>query len=178
MAVKIRMKRMGRRHRPFYRICAADSRSPRDGRVIEELGTYDPMTKETDARVHLNNERVEYWLSVGAKPSPAVHTLIKKYGANGTHLEAREQALERMKIKSQAPPPVVIPKAKPEAAQAEAKTEEKSADQPAEDAKATDAQASDAEASEAPATEDKAADATGDDNAAESGDASKEKPSE
>ena len=53
MAVKIRMKKMGRKHRPFFRVCAVDSRAPRDGRVIEELGTYDPMVPETDARAIL-----------------------------------------------------------------------------------------------------------------------------
>ena len=53
MAVKIRMKMMGRKHRPFFRICAVDSRNPRDGRVLEELGTYDPMVSDTDARVHV-----------------------------------------------------------------------------------------------------------------------------
>ena len=68
MAVKIRMKRMGRKHRSYFRICATDSRAPRDGRVIEEIGSYDPMVPLTDARVTLNNERVTYWLSVGAKP--------------------------------------------------------------------------------------------------------------
>lgn len=66
MAVVIRMKRMGRTHRAFFRICAADRKSPRDGRVIEELGTYDPSVPETDARCALKGDRVAYWLSVGA----------------------------------------------------------------------------------------------------------------
>ena len=83
VAVRIRMKKMGRRHRPFYRICAMDVRRPRDGRVIEELGTYDPMVPETDARAILNGERIEYWLSVGAQPTDKVRVLIKKYGAGG-----------------------------------------------------------------------------------------------
>ncbi len=77
------MKMMGRKHRPFFRICAVDSRRPRDGRVIEELGTYDPMVPETDARVLLNGERVGYWLGVGAQPSEKVRVLIKKYGPPG-----------------------------------------------------------------------------------------------
>ncbi len=59
VAVKIRMKKMGRKHRPFFRICAVDGRNPRDGRVIEELGTYDPMVRDTDARAVLNGERIE-----------------------------------------------------------------------------------------------------------------------
>ena len=78
MAVKIRLKKMGRTHRPFFRVCAMDQRSPRDGRVIEELGTYDPMVPETDARAILKGERIKYWLSVGAQPTPKVGTLIKK----------------------------------------------------------------------------------------------------
>ena len=65
MAVKIRMKRLGRKHRSYFRICATDSRAPRDGRVIEELGSYDPEVPLTDARCKLNNDRVQYWLGVG-----------------------------------------------------------------------------------------------------------------
>ena len=72
MSVRIRMKKMGRKHRPFFRICAMDIREPRDGRVLEELGTYDPMVPETDARAMLNGERINYWLSVGAQPSDKV----------------------------------------------------------------------------------------------------------
>ena len=59
MAVTIRMKMMGRKHRPFFRICAVDSRRPRDGRVLEELGTYDPLVPDVDARVLLNGERMK-----------------------------------------------------------------------------------------------------------------------
>jgi len=72
VAVRIRMKQMGRRHRPFYRVCVSDGRAPRDGRVIEEVGYYDPMVNETDARAVLNGERIDYWLSVGAQPSEKV----------------------------------------------------------------------------------------------------------
>ena len=96
MSVRIRMKKMGRKHRPFYRICAMEIRVPRDGRVLEELGTYDPMVPETDARAILNSERIKYWLSVGAQPSDKVSVLIKKYGAEGTHVEAQRLALARL----------------------------------------------------------------------------------
>jgi len=99
VAVRIRMKKMGRKHRPFFRICATDARSPRDGRVIEELGTYDPMIAETDARVTLNIERIQYWLGVGALPSEKVAVLIKKYGPNGTHLQQQKEAVERLQQK-------------------------------------------------------------------------------
>jgi small subunit ribosomal protein S16 len=109
------MKKMGRKRRPFYRICAMDARSPRDGKVIEELGYYDPKVKETDARAILNGERIDYWLSVGAEASEKVSVLIKKYGASGTHLEQQKAALERVKLaKPMAPPPRVVPKREPE----------------------------------------------------------------
>ena len=149
MAVRIRMKKMGRKHRPFFRICAVDRRAPRDGKVIEELGYYDPSVKETDARAVLKSERIDYWLSVGAQPSHRCATLIKKYGTNGTHLEQQQQAFDRLQIKPQAPEAVKIPlptkeEPKPETpaeggdgaeAAAEAPAEEAKAEAPAEEAK-------------------------------------------
>lgn len=96
LAVKIRMKKMGRLHRPFFRVCVMDARTPRDGRVLEEVGYYDPMVPETDARAVLNGERINYWIGVGAQPSDKVSVLVKKYGVNGTHLEAQKAALERL----------------------------------------------------------------------------------
>jgi small subunit ribosomal protein S16 len=99
------MKRLGRKHRPFFRICAVDSHAQRDGRVIEELGTYDPMVSDTDARVLLAADRVQYWLSVGALPSGKVRTLIKKYGSQGTHLEAQRVAREKLAMPKVIPPP-------------------------------------------------------------------------
>src|SRR5260370_38558902 len=79
VAVRIRMKMLGRKHRPYFRIVAIDGRQPRDGRTIEELGTYDPMVKETDARVTLKPDRIKYWISVGAQPSERVAVLPKTY---------------------------------------------------------------------------------------------------
>jgi small subunit ribosomal protein S16 len=79
VAVRIRMKQMGRKHRLYYRIVAVDARSPRDGRVIEELGTYDPHVKQKDARVTLVPDRIKYWISVGASPSEHVAVFLKKY---------------------------------------------------------------------------------------------------
>ena len=96
MSVRIRMKKLGRCHQPFFRICAVDKRAPRDGRVLEELGTYDPRVPETDARAILKADRLDYWLSVGAEPSEKVSVLIKKYGTNGTHAAAQKAALERL----------------------------------------------------------------------------------
>ena len=74
--VRLRLTRMGRKKRPFYRIVAADSRSPRDGRNIETLGHYDPMKEPAEIKVDL--ERVDYWLGVGASPSETVAKLIEK----------------------------------------------------------------------------------------------------
>jgi len=93
VAVRIRMKMMGRKHRQFFRIVAIDSRQPRNGRIIEELGTYDPTIKNTDDRVKLNPDRIKYWLGVGAKPSERVAVFFKKYLAKFEQLavEARAQ---------------------------------------------------------------------------------------
>ncbi len=78
--VRIRMKAMGRRHRPFYRICAMDARTPRDGRAIEELGWYDPLVRNPESREHLDASRIRYWLSVGAQPSEKVAAILKRLG--------------------------------------------------------------------------------------------------
>lgn len=118
MAVRIRMKQLGRKHRPFFRICAMDSRCPRDGRVLEELGTYDPMVPETDARARLNGERIQYWLGVGALPTEKVKVLIKKYGAEGTHLDAQREALDRLAQNRRRPTPPPAPARQPKAEEA------------------------------------------------------------
>lgn len=74
--VRLRLQRHGAKKRPFYRVVAADKRAPRDGRFIELLGTYDPLTEPPAVR--LNKERVDYWVGVGAQPSETVTMLIKK----------------------------------------------------------------------------------------------------
>jgi small subunit ribosomal protein S16 len=131
VAVRIRMKKLGRLHRPFFRICAMDAKRPRDGRVLEELGTYDPMVPDTDARTVLNQERVAYWLGVGAQPSDKVEVLIKKYGPNGTHVQQAEQARARLALPKAVPPapkPVELPKKpQPEEAVAEPAAQEPAA---------------------------------------------------
>lgn len=148
MAVAIRMKRMGRKNRAYYRICATDRRSPRDGRVVEELGTYDPHVPETDARCTLDAARVDYWISVGATPSDAVRVLIKKYGTNGSRLKEMEAARARLSLPRIVPDPgeaafIPQPKAEPAvepppaAAEAEpAAAAEVAAEAPAEEPKA------------------------------------------
>ena len=124
MSVRIRMKKLGRRHRPFFRVCAIDGRKPRDGRVLEELGTYDPMVPDLDARAVLNGERINYWLGVGAQPSDKVKVLIKKYGSEGTHAQQQRAALDRLaQVRRRPEPPKVEVQAKTADAEAEA-TEE------------------------------------------------------
>jgi small subunit ribosomal protein S16 len=144
VAVRIRLKKMGRKHRPFYRICAMDIRAPRDGRVLEQLGTYDPLIPDTDARAVLNKERIKYWLGVGATPSDKVRVLIKKYGESGTHAAAQEAALDRLAQQRRRPePPAVAPKTpKPKKTETESPQARKS---DAEDIRAQAAAAEDSE---------------------------------
>ncbi|CAM9533621.1 unnamed protein product [Heterosigma akashiwo] len=81
MVVRLRLQRFGRKDRPFYRVVAADSRSPRDGKFLEIVGTYNPITsKEGVKEVRLNGEKVRYWLSVGAQPSKRVEWLLGGFG--------------------------------------------------------------------------------------------------
>ena len=76
MAVKIRLQRFGAKKRPYYRIVAADTRAPRDGRYLEQVGTYDPM--KNPAAIGFKTDRLEHWLSVGAQPSDTVASLIRR----------------------------------------------------------------------------------------------------
>lgn len=78
MAVKIRMQRGGSAHNPHYRVVVTDVRTPRDGRFVEKVGTYDPKNKRESEQIKLKLERIEYWLSVGAQPSDTVNSLIKR----------------------------------------------------------------------------------------------------
>lgn len=81
MAVKIRLSRGGSKKRPYYRIVVADERAPRDGRFIERVGTYDPLLpKDSEQRVTLKTERIEHWLSVGARPTDRVHRFLDAAG--------------------------------------------------------------------------------------------------
>ena len=98
MAVKIRMARFGRRHRPFFRINAVDSRTPRDGRILEKLGHYDPLEKDTEKQVVLNIERIKHWLDLGAVPSDTVSDILAKHGIKTK--EAEKKAKRREKAKS------------------------------------------------------------------------------
>jgi small subunit ribosomal protein S16 len=110
--VVLRLKRMGRAHRPFYRLGAMDKRSPRDGRVIEQLGWYDPVAK-TD-QIKFDAERVKYWLSVGAIPSETAASLIRKSGVE-VPVRSADASRKRSKAQAQANPK---PKPAPKAAKA------------------------------------------------------------
>ncbi len=78
MSVKIRLKRMGMKKKPFYRVVVADDHFPRDGRFIEEIGYYNPMKQPAD--INVDGERAKYWLGVGAQPTDTVRILLKKTG--------------------------------------------------------------------------------------------------
>ena len=78
MAVKIRLRRMGAKKAPFYRVIVADSRSPRDGRCIDEIGYYNPITDP--AEIKIDADKAKYWLGVGAQPTDTVKSLLKKSG--------------------------------------------------------------------------------------------------
>ena len=78
--VKIRLKRMGRKHAPFYRVSVMDSRSPRDGKVIEEVGYYNPIEKEQTKQLVLKEDRIRHWLSQGAVATATVANMLKKAG--------------------------------------------------------------------------------------------------
>lgn len=86
MSVKLRLKRLGRTNRSFFRLNAIDSRSPRDGRVIEELGFYDPRNKDASKQFVAKLDRCKHWLDVGAVPSETVSSLLKKSGLDHKQL--------------------------------------------------------------------------------------------
>ncbi len=90
MAVRIRLSRYGRKKLPFYRLVVADSRSPRDGRFIEEIGTYDPMTEVKEDGIKVNEEEALKWLRNGALPSDTARALLKKAGVWAKFTEKAE----------------------------------------------------------------------------------------
>jgi len=147
MAVKIRLKRLGKIRAPYYRIVVADSRTKRDGRVIEEIGKYHPT--EHPSFIEVNSERAQYWLSVGAQPTEQVAAILKLTGDWGKFTgegdtESKVQAPEAKAVfeADEKKKPVLRPKA------------EKPAEEPkAEEAPAEDAAAEEAAAEEAPAEE-------------------------
>lgn len=88
MAVKIRLKRMGAKKAPFYRVVVADSRSPRDGKVIDEIGTYNPL--KTPAEIKIDEEAAQNWLVKGAQPTDTVRSLFSKAGVLKKYHDSRQ----------------------------------------------------------------------------------------
>jgi len=88
MVVRIRLARHGRKKRPFYRLVVADSRSPRDGKFIEMIGTYNPLTDPAEVKV--DEERAIYWLKVGAQPSDTARSLLRKVGVWDKFIESKK----------------------------------------------------------------------------------------
>jgi len=103
MSVSIRLRREGSKNRPYYRVVVADSRSPRDGKFIEIIGTYDP--KQTGQNSSFSIERAEYWISKGARPSDTVRSLIKKQKTTVPTEQASEAAQESSEPAEAAPTP-------------------------------------------------------------------------
>ena len=158
MSIKIRLSRGGAKKRPYYRIVVADTRSPRDGRYIERVGTYNPMLAKDDAaRVTLVEDRIKHWLGEGAKPSDRVHRFLAGAGIMEARViptqtkkdKPKKRTLERLKEREE--------KAK---AKAEAAAEAAAAPAPVEEAPAEEAPAEEAPAAEAPAEEAKAEETT------------------
>ncbi len=140
MALKIRLARGGSKKHPFYRIVVAEASSPRDGRFVERLGSYDPMVpKDHQNRVALKNERITYWMSKGAKPTLRVHKIL-----------AAEGILDKPIIREQ--PKKSAPGKKRTERENEAIEATKA---PATEAPATEAPATEAPANESPAEEEK-----------------------
>ena len=133
MAVKIRLKRMGKIRAPYYRIVVADSRTKRDGRVIEEIGKYHPT--EEPSFIEVNSERAQYWLTVGAQPTEQVAALLKLTGDWGK-FKGDANAVSTVKVKAPKVPfevdaakkPVLRPKAEKKAVEAEAPVETEAAE--------------------------------------------------
>lgn len=131
MAMKIRLARGGSKKRPFYRIVAADSRMPRDGRFIEKLGTYNPLLpKDSEDRVKMDVERVQYWMSKGAQPTDRIQRMLEAAGVldkkernNPNKAKPGKKAVERAEEKAAKAAEAAEAAAAP-AAEAEAAAEE------------------------------------------------------
>ena len=150
MALKIRLSRGGSKKRPYYRIVVAEARNPRDGRFIEKLGTYNPLLpKDAEGRITMDGERIQYWMSKGAKPTDRVHRFLDAAGIlkrdarnNPTKALPGKKAQERIEAAKQAEEEAkeAAAAAAAEAAEAEAAAAEAPAEEaPAEEAVAEEA---------------------------------------
>lgn len=136
MAARIRLKRMGRRNRPFYRIGVFDGRTPRDGKTIELLGTYDPLNPNVDRQIAINAERAVYWLQQGAQPTDTVASFLKKLQI--TKHGAPDEPVKLSDVVKAAAKPVAAPQTEPAAPapEAEAPAPETKPEAPAPEAEA------------------------------------------
>ncbi len=154
MAIALRLSRGGAKKRPYYRIVAADSRYPRDGRYLEQIGTYNPLlAKDDEKRVTLNEDRAKYWLGVGAQPSDRVARFLDAAGIreraarnNPNKAEPGEKAKERAEERAakEAEAAEALKAAQEAPAEEEAKAEEAPAEEAAAEAAAEEAPAEDA----------------------------------
>jgi small subunit ribosomal protein S16 len=137
MAIKIRLARGGSKKRPFYRIVAADSRMPRDGRFIERLGTYNPLLpKDSEERVKMDIERIQHWMGLGAQPTDRIRRMLEATGAlEATTRRAEEKAAKAVAAAEAAAAPAPAPAEVPAEEPAE-KPAEKPAEEAAEEAAA------------------------------------------
>jgi len=153
MALKIRLARGGAKKRPFYRIVVAEASSPRDGRYVERVGTYNPMVpKDHDQRLIINGERITFWLGKGAKPTERVQKMLASAGlmaAPALRDQPKKSAPGKKRAEREAEAAEAAAAAEAEAAAAEAPVEEAAA----EDAPAAEAAAEEAAAEDAPAAE-------------------------
>ena len=155
----IRLARAGAKKRPFFHITVADSRKPRDGRFVERVGYFNPISSGKEARLEINQERIDYWLSQGAQVSDRVLTLIKEKNETPEEKAKREQAKEKRRLRKvakrvAAKPVEETPAEEPvEAAAEETPVEETPAEEPAADSKALnkdDSEATDTSSEEKP----------------------------
>ncbi|MCH2579756.1 MAG: 30S ribosomal protein S16 [Planctomycetes bacterium] len=182
MSVRLRLRRMGKTHRPFYRICAIERGRARDAKYIESIGYYDPFIEDDSEKFHLDKERAEYWLSVGATASDTVMNFLRKAEVaglvptkktksrpkrtlNAEKRAARDERLARKRKRKQKglnkqPPPAPkeeVPEAEadeaPEVEEEVLETQNEAAESQAEEAPAEEAPAEEAPAEEAPAEE-------------------------
>ena len=165
MALKIRLARHGTKKRPFYRIVVADSRAPRDGRFIENVGTFNPLLpKDSDQRVQMKEDRIQHWLGVGAKPTDRVHRFLDAAGI--LKRDARNNPLKGLPGKKRQEREEEAAAAAEAAAEEAAAAAEAEAEAPAEEAPAEEAPAEEAAAEEAPAEEAAAEEAPAEEKAA------------
>jgi len=151
MALKIRLARGGAKKRPFYRIVVAEASSPRDGRYVERVGTYNPMVpKDHDQRLIINGERITFWLGKGAKPTERVQKMLASAGLMAAPV-LRDQPKKSAPGKKRAEREAEAAEAA--AAAAEAAAAAAAEDAPAEEAPAAEAPAEEAAAEDAPAAE-------------------------